>query len=379
MKRWGHHFFTNVLPVLFIVCLSGLLTCIHHLYRVRPLLELKATHEQGRVELIVVLTLTVLWSTAFLRASTTSPGTVPDVPEYRVDKEIEAKSYEVKMSGGRRHCKWCDRFKPDRCHHCRQCRSCVLRMDHHCPWIGNCVGFRNHKYFFLLVVYSAVACWFFILTLTESLTYVLNVGPIDTLPVSSATNRFLLLFGLTVATLMGCVLLFFLSLHTKLMLTATSTVEHCEKNARTAKRFVSYDLGYYENIKAVLGEQPLFWLLPFSPPKGDGMSFRVANADSLEADLKKPLDPPIVLKVDKKKGTSSPRQHAKGDTEEEQKEKPTSEQEQKEEREKKQEGEQEEQDQEKVRETKKENKIQERRKRKEIENIRHESDAAKEK
>merc|ERR1719203_1821281 len=63
---------------------------------------------------------------------------------------------ETKHSGERRHCKWCLKYKPDRCHHCRICNMCVLRMDHHCPWVYNCIGFRNHKFFFLLLVYAAI-------------------------------------------------------------------------------------------------------------------------------------------------------------------------------------------------------------------------------
>ena len=42
-----------------------------------------------------------------------------------------------------RKCENCDSMKPPRAHHCRTCGRCVMRMDHHCPWINNCVGANN--------------------------------------------------------------------------------------------------------------------------------------------------------------------------------------------------------------------------------------------
>ncbi|KDR78257.1 hypothetical protein GALMADRAFT_245344 [Galerina marginata CBS 339.88] len=46
-----------------------------------------------------------------------------------------------------RYCTTDEIVKPYRAHHCRVCGTCVLKYDHHCPWIGQCVGARNHKFF----------------------------------------------------------------------------------------------------------------------------------------------------------------------------------------------------------------------------------------
>ncbi|KAG5650899.1 hypothetical protein H0H81_010597 [Sphagnurus paluster] len=46
-----------------------------------------------------------------------------------------------------RYCPYNEIVKPYRTHHCRTCGTCVLKYDHHCSWIGQCVGACNQKFF----------------------------------------------------------------------------------------------------------------------------------------------------------------------------------------------------------------------------------------
>ena len=48
-------------------------------------------------------------------------------------------------------------WKPPRAHCCRECGFCVFKMDHHCPWVNNCVGHRNMKYFLQFVIYICIS------------------------------------------------------------------------------------------------------------------------------------------------------------------------------------------------------------------------------
>ena len=69
-------------------------------------------------------------------------------------------NYSVEEKRKFPYCKICKEIKPLRTHHCSVCRKCHLRMDHHCPWVNNCIGLSNFRYFALFLFYLWVICIF---------------------------------------------------------------------------------------------------------------------------------------------------------------------------------------------------------------------------
>ncbi|XP_062937806.1 palmitoyltransferase ZDHHC12 isoform X2 [Cynocephalus volans] len=109
--------------------------------------ELRQWEEQGQLLLPLTFLFLVLGSLLlYLAVSLMDPGYVNVQPQPQEEPK-EEQTAMVPQAITLRRCRYCLVLQPLRARHCRECRRCVRRYDHHCPWMENCVGGRNHPFF----------------------------------------------------------------------------------------------------------------------------------------------------------------------------------------------------------------------------------------
>lgn len=207
------------------------------------------------------------------------------------DLPVVCRTYQ----GGVRYCEKCNMIKPDRCHHCSICGICILRMDHHCPWINNCVSFTNYKFFVLFLGYTFALCVFvsattFPYTLSfwnfEADAYRINNSTAGThnatqdTPPNPLSNpvpfgvRFHILFLFFVSSMLSLGVMFLYCYHIHLLLHNQSTLESFraplmsygpDKNA--------FNLGKKENFLQLFGRSRLLWFIPVFTTEGSGLTY----------------------------------------------------------------------------------------------------------
>jgi len=129
----------------------------------------------------------------------------------------------------KRYCLICNAFKPERSHHCSVCNICVLNMDHHCPWVDNCIGFYNRKYFMQLLFYLCMLCLF--IDISAGYDVYIIIKEIINLKFKYNTHfraaGVLIAYGVII-TLTFLITMFF-KFHVELVLKNSTTIESLDK------------------------------------------------------------------------------------------------------------------------------------------------------
>ncbi|KAL0489417.1 S-acyltransferase [Acrasis kona] len=230
------------------------------------------------------LTLTLM---SYFKCVRTDPGYVEKDWENQCTGQ-EDRDFVMKLEltgrGEERYCHKCNVYQPPRSHHSSANNKllplysfkCVLRMDHYCIWVNNCVGLRNHKFFFLFLFYMVVGFVHFGVTagvaIAQSVRNMEGISPVSLVVMIMST-----VFVFPIACMVGM----FFGWNVYLICTNQTSIEShingsiksklSKTNHQTFKHVFNVTLK--QNIQAVLGINTWLWLIPVPGNVGDGIHY----------------------------------------------------------------------------------------------------------
>src|SRR3989338_1378822 len=132
---------------------TGFLFIVQPLLLAEPSLSYTAAWSWGILALwgfcFSSLLITHFSEPGFIPAAKYASGLISE----RTTKKREARMitvHDVRLKQA--FCSTCMIYRPPRASHCSMCNSCVDEFDHHCPLVGNCIGRRNYRYYFLFIL-----------------------------------------------------------------------------------------------------------------------------------------------------------------------------------------------------------------------------------
>ncbi|KAJ1955975.1 palmitoyltransferase for Vac8p [Linderina pennispora] len=212
------------------------------------------------------------------RASEYSDDSNGQLTEEQLQRTELVYAITVKDNGQPRFCQKCNAPKPDRTHHCSICGICVLKMDHHCPWLNNCVGFHTQKAFLLFICHGTLyVSSVFVTTVIYFLHEFVEMDGGDEVNVNAIVLMIL-------SAVFSLCLVAFAGFHIYLVLSNLTTIESYERNhfkvqqqqgLRQSKYVNLFDVGAKKNFYQVFGSTWYWWFVPVTTTMGDGVRFPI--------------------------------------------------------------------------------------------------------
>ena len=145
------------------------------------------------------------------------------------------------------YCYTCFHFRPPRTSHCAECDNCVQNFDHHCLWMGTCVGKRNYKFFYYILFLTSLCA---LIQSISSIGYIINHFKHSNF--KSANSKYIVISLAFVAFFDIMFIIFFLFklcvVHTSLLGKGLTFYEFIKKKYFEALKIKPYSRGTWDNI-----------------------------------------------------------------------------------------------------------------------------------
>lgn len=206
---------------------------------------------EGIIFLILIQPLLLVTTISYLRTVFTNPGYVETPAFEKGEKKVKTRSFADASKIG--YCPICKVEKPPRAHHCSECKRCVRRMDHHCVWVGNCVGEDNHRMFVQFLFWATVSL---VVTLVIILVKMGTLEGFSDIFEENVASNILLLIAAFFVILFAPLTLALLILQIKLISKNMTTIELNYKDPNP------FDKGISENWRKICGSSKILWFCP---------------------------------------------------------------------------------------------------------------------